>query len=129
MASGARGITVVPTGAANPILGTNPLAFAAPATRNRPFVLDMATSTVAVGKVKVFGFQNRPIPIGWVADGEGNPMTDANAAYELLRGSEKGGLTPVGGTRELSSHKGYGLGMMAHILGGILFRGLICTNP
>ena len=123
VASAARGITVVPTGAANPILGTNPIAFAAPTERNRPFVLDMATSTVAVGKVKVFGFQGRPIPEGWVADGEGRPMTDANAAYELLRDSEKGGLTPVGGTPELSSHKGYGLGMMAHILGGVLSGG------
>ena len=123
VASGARGITVVPTRAANPILGTNPIAFAAPATRNRPFVLDMATSTVAVGKVKVYGFQNKPIPEGWVADGEGKPMTDANAAYEMLRGSPKGGLTPIGGTPELSSHKGYGLGMMAHILGGVLAGG------
>ena len=123
VASGARGITVVPTGAANPILGTNPLAFAAPASRNRPFVLDMATSTVAVGKVKVYGFQNKPIPEGWVADGEGKPMTDANAAYQLLLNSSKGGLTPVGGTAELSLHKGYGLGMMAHILGGVLSGG------
>lgn len=123
VASGARGITVVPTRAANPILGTNPLAFAAPATRNRPFVLDMATSTVAVGKVKVYGFQNKPIPEGWVADGKGRPMTDANAAYEMLRGAPQGGLTPIGGTAELSSHKGYGLGMMAHILGGVLSGG------
>ena len=123
VASGARGITVVPTGAARPILGTNPIAFAAPAKRNRPFVLDMATSTVAVGKVKVYGFQGKPIPEGWVADGEGRPMTDANAAYDLLLNSETGGLTPVGGKPELSSHKGYGLGMMAHILGGVLAGG------
>ena len=50
-------------------------------------------------------------------------MTDANAAYQLLLKSPKGGLTPVGGTPELSSHKGYGLGMMAHILGGVLSGG------
>ena len=123
VASAARGITVVPTRAARPVLGTNPLAFAAPATRNRPFVLDMATSTVAVGKVKVYGFNNKPIPEGWVTDGEGRPMTDANAAYELLLESDTGGLTPVGGKPELSSHKGYGLGMMAHILGGVLSGG------
>ena len=51
-------------------------------------------------------------------------MTDANAAYQLLLNSPKGGLTPVGGTPELSSHKGYGLGMMAHILGGVLSGGI-----
>jgi LDH2 family malate/lactate/ureidoglycolate dehydrogenase len=123
VASGARGITVVPTRASRPVLGTNPLAFAAPATRNRPFVLDMATSTVAVGKVKVYGFNNKPIPEGWVADGAGQPITDANKAYDLLLNSDTGGLTPVGGKPELSSHKGYGLGLMAHILGGVLSGG------
>lgn len=123
VASSARGITVVPTGAAKPILGTNPIAFAAPARRNLPFLLDMATSTVAVGKVKVYGFQGKPIPEGWVADGKGRPMTDANAAYDLLIHSDTGGLTPVGGKPELSSHKGYGLGLMAHILGGVLAGG------
>ncbi len=123
VASAARGITVVPTRSSRPVLGTNPIAFAAPAGRNRPFVLDMATSTVAVGKVKVYGFNNKPIPEGWVADGDGKPMTDANAAYDLLINSDTGGLTPVGGKPELSSHKGYGLGVMAHILGGVLSGG------
>ena len=123
VASAARGVTVVPTRSSKPVLGTNPIAFAAPAKRNRPFVLDMATSTVAVGKVKVYGFQGKPIPEGWVADGDGQPITDANAGYDLLLHSETGGLTPVGGKAELSSHKGYGLGMMAHILGGVLSGG------
>src|SRR5262245_23670124 len=49
-----RGVTMVPTFAAEPVMGTNPLAFAAPARRNPPFQLDMATTTVAAGKVKVY---------------------------------------------------------------------------
>ncbi len=129
VASAARGITVVPTRASRAVLGTNPIAFAAPAGRNLPFVLDMATSTVAVGKVKVYGFQNKPIPEGWVMGSDGRSLTDANDAYERLLASRKSGeapdagLTPVGGKPELSSHKGYGLGMMAHILGGVLSGG------
>ena len=51
--AGTRGITMVPTFGAEPVMGTNPLAFAAPAKRNPPFQLDMATTTVAAGKVKV----------------------------------------------------------------------------
>ena len=118
--SSARGITVVPTRAAKPVLGTNPIAFAAPAARNRPFVLDMATSTVAVGKVKVYSFNDKPLPAGWVSDGDGRPVTDAATAFKILMESPLGGLTPVGGTPELSSHKGYGLGVLAHLLGGAL---------
>lgn len=120
VASTARGITVVPTGAAIPVLGTNPLAFAAPAKRNRPWVLDMATSTVAVGKVRVYGYRNEPLPDGWVSDGDGRPVKDGTEAYNMMVSGDTGGLTPIGGTRELSSHKGYGLGVLAQFLGGAL---------
>ncbi|MEM9360791.1 MAG: Ldh family oxidoreductase [Pseudomonadota bacterium] len=123
VASTARGITVVPTGGAAPVLGTNPLAYAAPTRRHRPWVLDMATSTVAVGKVRVYGYQDKPLPDGWVSDGEGRPVKDGTEAYNMLVGSDVGGLTPIGGTRELSSHKGYGLGVLAQILGGALAGG------
>ncbi|HUS98184.1 MAG TPA: Ldh family oxidoreductase [Hyphomicrobiaceae bacterium] len=121
--STARGIIVVPTRSAKPVLGTNPIAIAAPAKRNRPFVLDMATSTVAAGKLKVYGFQNKPLPEGWVTDGKGGSVRDGTEAYEMFYGGQSsgyGGLTPVGGTPELSSHKGYGLGMVAQILAGAL---------
>jgi LDH2 family malate/lactate/ureidoglycolate dehydrogenase len=118
--SATRTIGVVPTRAAVPVLGTNPIAFAAPARRNRAFLLDMATSTVAANKVRVYGLQGKPLPAGWVLDGKGNPVTDGNAGWDMIKNRPEGGLTPVGGTPEMSSHKGYGLGMMAHILGGVL---------
>ena len=60
--SATRGVTLVPTFAAEPIMGTNPLAFAAPARRNAPFQLDMATTTVAAGKVKVYKLNQKPVP-------------------------------------------------------------------
>lgn len=118
--SATRTVGVVPTRAAVPVLGTNPIAFAAPARRNRPFHLDMATSTVAANKVRVYGLKEKPLPVGWVLDGKGQPVTDGNAAADIIWKQPQGGLTPVGGTPEMSSHKGYGLGMMAHILGGVL---------
>jgi LDH2 family malate/lactate/ureidoglycolate dehydrogenase len=118
--SATRTIAVVPTRAKVPVLGTNPIAFAAPAKRNAPFLLDMATSAAANNKVKVYRLRGKPIPAGWVFDDGGQPVTDAADALEILYQTKKGGLTPLGGTPEMSSHKGYGLALLVHILGGTL---------
>lgn len=118
--SATRTISVVPTRGAVPVLGTNPIAFAAPAKRNRAFRLDMATSTIAVNKVKVYDLNAKKLPPGWVLDGQGKAVTDAAEAWDVIKKQPTGGLTPVGGTPEMASHKGYGLGMMVHILGGVL---------
>jgi LDH2 family malate/lactate/ureidoglycolate dehydrogenase len=119
--SATRGVNMVPTFAAEPILGTNPIAFAAPAKRHANFELDMATTTVAANKIKVYKLNHKPMPQGWMVDGQGEPVTDAARAMDLLHGpSKEGGITPLGGTRERGSHKGYGLGAMVHILGGVL---------
>ncbi|MGH7313400.1 MAG: Ldh family oxidoreductase [Candidatus Rokuibacteriota bacterium] len=115
-----RGVTMVPTFGAEPVMGTNPLAFAAPARRNPPFQLDMATTTVAAGKVKVHKLNHRPVPPGWVVDGPGRAVTDAEEAFRYVFERPEGGITPLGGTRELGGHKGYGLAVMVHILGGTL---------
>ena len=118
--SATRTVAVVPTRAKVPVLGTNPIAFAAPAKRNAPFLLDMATSSAANNKIKVYGLNGRPIPAGWVLDERGEAIRDPDAAMEVLYKTKKGGLTPLGGTPEMSSHKGYGLALMVHILGGTL---------
>ncbi|WP_256988506.1 Ldh family oxidoreductase [Bordetella genomosp. 9] len=118
--SSANGIIMVPTGGAMPMLGTNPIAFAAPAAQNEPFVLDMATTTVAANKVKVYDFHGKALPPGWAIDGRGEPVTDAAQAMAYIFTHPDGGLTPLGGTPAMSSHKGYGLAMMAQILGSTL---------
>jgi LDH2 family malate/lactate/ureidoglycolate dehydrogenase len=118
--SATRGVTMVPTFAAEPVMGTNPLAFAAPARRNPPFELDMATTTVAAGKVKVHKLNHRPLPAGWVVDGGGRPVTDPEEAFRYVFERPEGGITPLGGRRELGGHKGYGLAVLVHILGGAL---------
>jgi LDH2 family malate/lactate/ureidoglycolate dehydrogenase len=118
--SATRGVTMVPTFAAEPILGTNPIAFAAPARRNEPFQLDMATTTVAAGKVKVYKLNHKPLPAGWVVDADGKTVTDETQAFGYVFERKDGGITPLGGTRDVGSHKGYGLGVMVHILAGTL---------
>jgi LDH2 family malate/lactate/ureidoglycolate dehydrogenase len=123
VSSSARSVCVVPTFGSEPVLGTNPLAFAIPAQRHPPVVVDIATSAVAMNKVRIYASQGMDIPDGWVVDGSGQPVTDAAMAYQLLSAARDGGLAPVGGTRELGSHKGYGLGLMAQILGSTLAGG------
>jgi LDH2 family malate/lactate/ureidoglycolate dehydrogenase len=118
--SATRGVAMVPTRGAAPVLGTNPLAFAAPAKRNRPFVLDMATTTTAAGKVKVYDLNERPLPSGWVLDANGQPVTDHRRAFDIVFNEPQGGLSPLGGSPEMASAKGYGLAAMVHILGGTL---------
>ena len=101
---------VAPVFGADAALGTNPIGFAAPAAANRPFALDMATSTVAFGKVSIARRAGKPLPEGWMVDRFGAPVTDARL------GQEAGRLTPLGGARALGGHKGYGLGAMVEIL-------------
>jgi LDH2 family malate/lactate/ureidoglycolate dehydrogenase len=118
-----RGNPVLPTRSAVPVLGTNPIAFAAPTRRNTPFLLDMSTSTVAQNKVKVFDLQGRPLPPGWVLDERGEPVTDSALAMDLVTVRLTGGITALGGTAEMSSHKGYGLSVMVQILSATLAGG------
>ena len=105
---------IVPTGATEARLGTNPIAFAAPAEHNRPFLLDMATSTASLGKVFTAWRRGRSIPSGWALDETGATVTNARRAFDLRL------LTPLGASSELGSHKGYGLAAMAETLSSIL---------
>jgi LDH2 family malate/lactate/ureidoglycolate dehydrogenase len=109
-----RGLAMVPTFGADPVFGTNPISVAAPAGRNKPFNLDMATTTVAVGKLKLKWLNHKPLPAGWAVDEQGQPLTDAARAFKLKN------ITPLGGTRELGSHKGYGLAAVVNMLSATL---------
>jgi LDH2 family malate/lactate/ureidoglycolate dehydrogenase len=105
---------IVPTFGAEPMFGTNPFGFAAPAGRHPPFVLDMATSTAAMGKLKLAAGRGEPVPEGWALDPAGAPLTDPVRALADCR------LTPLGGSRTLGGHKGYGLAAMVEILSAML---------
>lgn len=118
--SSATTLILVPTHGAMPVLGTNPIAFGAPAERNEPLVLDMATTTVAANKVKVYDFHGKALPPGWAVNGAGASVTDPAEAMRYIFQHAEGGLTPLGGTPAMSSHKGYGLALLAQVLGGTL---------
>ena len=98
-------------------LGTNPFCFAAPASGGEPWVFDMATSTVAIGKVEDARFRGEAtIPARWgFLDAQGNPTTDAETAW-------KGMPSPIGG------YKGTGLGMAMEILCAGLSGGLMSPD-
>ncbi|MGB9722549.1 MAG: Ldh family oxidoreductase [Chloroflexia bacterium] len=114
-------VLVVPTFGRDALLGTNPIAVAAPAGRERPFVLDMATSTVPRGKLEVYDRLGKPMPIGWATDERGLDTTDAGRVLRNLKNRAGGGLLPLGGAGELlSGHKGYGLALLVDILCGVL---------
>ncbi len=98
---------MVPPHARRPLLGTNPVAMAVPAGKERPFVLDIALTTVAWGKVEIARREEHPIPLGWALDEHGNPTEDPAAAL-------KGTLLPVGGP------KGYGMSVVLDIISGVL---------
>ncbi|KAL6042266.1 malate dehydrogenase [Balamuthia mandrillaris] len=107
---------VFPTRSACAALGTNPIAVAAPSQDPKdPFVLDMATSAVALGKVEYKQTQGLSVPFGWGCDAEGKSTTDARTILD-----EGGGLRPLGGEESTSGYKGYGLAMMVEIFCGIL---------
>lgn len=118
--SSATNPILVPTGAQQPALGTNPIAFAAPAANGDAFVLDMATTTVAANKVKVYDYHGKTLSQGWVIDAEGESVTDPAQGMDWIFRQALGGLTPLGGTPDMGSHKGYGLAMMIQILSSTL---------
>lgn len=115
-------VFVVPTFGRDAMLGTNPIAVAAPAGKERSFVLDMATSTVPFGKIETYNRLEKPIPEGWASDENGIPTTDAAKVIQNSNSADTGGgLEPLGGNGELlSGHKGYGLGLLVEILCGVL---------
>ena len=105
---------VLPTFGAKRKIGTNAMSYAVPAGEEPPYVLDMATSAVAVGKLELARRRSEPIPVGWAVDSEGRNTTDPNDYWN------GGALVPLGSMPELSSYKGFGLGMLVDILSGVL---------
>lgn len=98
---------VAPFGGTDLLLGTNPIAIAFPSADPDPFVLDMATTVAAVGKIKVLEQRGEPMPEGWMVGRDGKPLTDPAKRGE-------GFLLPIGGP------KGYGLSLAIGLLAGLL---------
>jgi LDH2 family malate/lactate/ureidoglycolate dehydrogenase len=104
----------VPTHASKAVIGSNPIALAIPAGQERPYVLDMATSVVPLGKMEVMMRTGQEIPLGWGVDRAGRPTTDPAEAYWY------GGLMPLGGIEEMRGYKGYGLSLAVDVFSAVL---------
>jgi LDH2 family malate/lactate/ureidoglycolate dehydrogenase len=98
---------VAPTGGCQAMFGTNPFAVTIPAGRERPVVLDLATTVVARGRIVLHAKQDKPLEPGWAFDYRGLPTTDPHTAL-------KGLLAPIGG------YKGYGIMLAVDLLCGVL---------
>jgi (2R)-3-sulfolactate dehydrogenase (NADP+) len=96
-------VAMAPWGGNKPLLGTNPIAFAAPRRNGEPLVIDLSLSKVARGKIMVAARNDKPIPEGWALNAAGQPTTDPKAALE-------GSMVPMGDA------KGAALALMVEIL-------------
>jgi uncharacterized oxidoreductase len=114
MVNGGRlGYQIAPYGGLDGKLGTNPIAVAAPRPGADPILVDMTTSVVAEGKVRLAINQGKSVPEGWLIDHDGNPTTDPR----IFLAEKPGSILPLGGP---VAYKGYGLGLIVDILSGTL---------
>ena len=111
---------VAPPGGSVSRIGTNPLCIGVP-TAGDPVVLDIGTSVVAEGKVRVLFNKGLQAPPGWLLDEHGRPTTDPGVLYREPRGS----ILPLGGSQ---AYKGFGIGLLLDMLVGGL-SGAPCSTP
>jgi len=104
---------VAPYGGADARFGTNPMTVGIPIPNEPPFILDMATSAVAQGKIRVAHNKREKVSPEWLIDDKGNPTPDPKF----------GVIEPFGALRTFGLHKGYGLAVVCELLGGALTGG------
>ena len=108
------GTCVAPHGGVEGRLSTNPIACAVPIEGHDPIVLDMSTSVVASGKIRIKQHRDEALPHGWLIDAQGESTTNADDFYDVPPAA----LLPFGGS--VSEHKGFGLSIIVDILSGAL---------
>jgi LDH2 family malate/lactate/ureidoglycolate dehydrogenase len=113
MTAGAKGMSV--SGSQGSGAGINVLSIAAPANKETSFVLDMATTVVAAGKIEIAVREGKSLPEGWAVNRQGKPLTDPKKFRE-----DGGSLLPLGGLTALGAYKGFGLTVAVDILCSVL---------
>lgn len=108
------GLNVVPTQGAEPLLGLNPIGIAAPSNDEVPFLFDASMSSVAANKIRLLKRVDGKVLPGWITDAAGNPIMEETDVPEDFM------MLPLGGTRDIGSHKGFGLMMMVEVLTSLL---------
>lgn len=123
MAFTSGGPLVIPTGGTRAELGTNPLALGIRSERDE-IVVDMSTSTVAMGKLELADRAGELVPTGWAVDGAGRPLNRPSDLIDGMLTGHAGGLLPLGGSgTEHGGHKGYGMGLLVEVLSAVLSGG------
>ena len=108
------GLLVTPTQGAERLLGLNPIGIAAPSNVEVPFIFDASMSSVAANKIQLLRRVDGNVAPGWISDAEGAPVMEESPVLDGFM------MLPLGGTREIGSHKGFGLAMLVEILCGVL---------
>ena len=107
---------VAPTFGVRRMIGTNPIAVGIPTDEEFPFLLDMATSVKAMGKVTYMEACGKELPDNWITNDEGKIITDSRGVTREVY-SKKAALLPLGGQGEDSAgYKGFGLATVVEIL-------------
>ncbi len=101
----------------------NVLSIAVPSLEEPSFVLDMATTVVAHGKIEIAAREGKPLPLGWAVDNQGNPVTDPAKYFR-----DGGALLPMGGAPQTGAYKGFGLAVAVEIFCRILSGALPTDN-
>ncbi len=102
---------MVPPGGTEPLIGSNPIALAAPTATLPPVVFDIATTATAINKIKTYCRQQQPVPPGMIADQDGNPVMEEQICVD-----PHVALLPLGSTPALGAHKGFGLAFFPELL-------------
>ena len=113
----AGGVAVTPTFGAERLVGLNPIAVAVPTRNEAPFIFDASMSSVAGNKVRLAQRLGRDTMPGWVAGSDGEPIMEERPIPDAFM------MLPLGGTREIGSHKGFGLSVMVEVLTSVLAGG------
>jgi hydroxycarboxylate dehydrogenase B len=112
------GVLVAPHGGCERRLSANPLAAGAPVPGEESLIMDMATSTVAEGKMKVWRARGERVPPGLFVTASGETSTDPSAFY----------ADPPGALLPMAGHKGFALSVFAEVFAGALAGGS-CSRP
>ena len=113
----AGGVSVTPTFGAEALIGLNPIGVAIPARNEAPFIFDASMSSVAGNKVRLAQRLGKDILPAWVSGPDGDPIMEEEPLPEGFL------MLPLGGTREIGSHKGFGLAVMVEVLTSVLAGG------
>lgn len=108
------GVHVVPTHGAEPLLGLNPIGIAVPSNNEVPYIFDASMSSLALNKIHLLKRMGGEVAPGWVTEADGTPKMDEGPVPDDFK------MLPLGGTRDIGSHKGMGLMMLVEVLTSVL---------